>query len=84
MDKSCVEELVRNVSKTGSFELAPRSLTLAQLSLSGDEVVELYGVIRDQSRRLEAEWRDEFEVTFSEFVSALPPVGHPDASWRGQ
>ena len=53
-------DLIRTVSKTGEFELAsPGSLEWA-CSLDDQEIVDLYIQIRDESRRLEQEWRDEF------------------------
>ena len=41
--------------------------------LPAEEVVRLYERVRDDSRRLEYEWRSEFERAFASHVSILPP-----------
>src|SRR5262245_55749615 len=66
--------LSRSVSKGGDFSLADGWLQLLAPSLSSDEVVNLYEIIRDDSQRLEPEWRAEFEAAFPVQKMALPPI----------
>lgn len=64
--------LVRSVSKNGDFFIASYWLEVLPTFLSAPEVVALYEYIRDKSRRLEIEWRPEFEYAFSVHVGVLP------------
>jgi hypothetical protein len=67
-------ELSRSVSKVGNFKLVGESmLPILRQFLSADQWVELYVAIRDESQRLEFEWRNEFETAFPESVDKLPP-----------
>ena len=64
----------RSVSKVGSFRLASDTWIekIAKI-LSADEIPTIYEHIRDQSERLEFEWRDEFVKRFSAETILLPP-----------
>jgi hypothetical protein len=66
-------ELTRSVSKNGDFHIAHYWLELLPALLTGEEVLELYMAIRDQSERLESEWRPEFENAFAKHSHLLPP-----------
>jgi hypothetical protein len=66
------QELVRSVSKNGDFLLAQAELDALAGSLEDAEVISLYEYIRDNSMRLEGEWRDEFIEAFPEQESLLP------------
>jgi hypothetical protein len=64
--------LVRSVSKNGDFFLAQEELDALAGLLSDADVISLYEHIRDNSMRLEEEWRDEFIEAFPEQESLLP------------
>lgn len=64
--------LVRSVSKNGDFFLAQAELDALAGSLRDAEVVSLYEYIRDNSKRLEEEWRDRFIEAFPQQESLLP------------
>lgn len=66
------QALVRSVSKNGDFFFAEPELDALSGSLSDAEVVALYEYIRDNSMRLEEEWRDEFIEAFPEQEPLLP------------
>jgi hypothetical protein len=69
------DALARSVSKTGSLKAAGVWLRLLSGSvLSRDQVIDLYQRVRDESRRLEMEWRKEFEEAFAEHKDALPEM----------
>jgi MoxR-like ATPase len=69
-----VYELARSVSKTGSFDLAADVwLQVLPSALSREAVVALYVAIRDESKRLEFEWRPIFAAAFVRDEVALPP-----------
>ena len=60
MQNRFADDLVRTLSKTGGFVLAsPESLDWA-CSLDDEEQVELYCKLRDESQRIEDEWRYDF------------------------
>jgi len=67
-------EIARYVSKCGDFDLVEDVIEQCKLRLSTDEVVYLYEYIRDESGRLEDEWRDEFIEIFSNIEPFLPEV----------
>jgi hypothetical protein len=68
-----IYELARSVSKVGSFELADEYwLQLLPRFLTKDQSLELYEAIRDESQRLELEWRGLFESAFPQSVGFLP------------
>ena len=66
------QALVRSVSKNGDFFLAQDELDALVGLLSDADVISLYEHIRDNSMRLEEEWRDEFIEAFPEQESLLP------------
>lgn len=66
-------ELTRSVSKNGDFFIASDLLEYLPTVLVRQQVVMLYEEIRDQSSRLEFEWRGEFEKAFCEHAGVLPP-----------
>jgi len=67
-------ELTRSVSKNGDFFIADYWLEILPRFLTGGEIVELYVTIRDESERLEFEWRKEFEKAFAQHAHLLPPI----------
>ena len=64
--------LARSVSKTGEFYLAQKYLDHLKGNLSLEQALSLYEYIRDESQRLEEEWRDEFTDAFLVFEDDLP------------
>jgi hypothetical protein len=66
------QALARSVSKNGDFFLAQVELDALAGSLNDAEVISLYEYIRDNSMRLEDEWRDEFIEAFPEQENLLP------------
>lgn len=66
--------LSRSVSKRGDFSLAGGWLQILSPVLGAEEVAALYVAIRDESLRLEPEWRAEYVAAFQQHQSALPPV----------
>ena len=64
--------LARSVSKTGEFYLAQEYLDQLKGNLSLEQALSLYEYIRDESQRLEEEWRDEFTDAFPEYEENLP------------
>jgi len=65
-------DIARSVSKTGEFNLAKSSVDSIRDRLTPDQYVSLYVYIRDESDRLEFEWRPEFCRLFPESVAMLP------------
>ncbi len=65
--------IARSLSKTGGFGLVSDVLLL---SLSGalttSEAVDLYARLRDESGRLEYQWRDDFTAIFRQAADGLP------------
>jgi len=64
--------LAQSLSKAGSFFLAQRELDGLVGRLSEAQAVALYLYLRDESSRLEMEWRGEFVAAFPEADLALP------------
>lgn len=71
--------LSRSVSKGGDFSLAGGWLQILGSALAAEEVAALYVAIRDESARLEPEWRAEFAAAFPQHQTALPPI-NPDGA----
>lgn len=69
-----LDAIVRSVSKNGDFFMAAAELASASHTLNLNQAVRLYEHIRDNSDRLEAEWRDEFVAAFSGVDSLLPEL----------
>lgn len=67
-----LDALVRSVSKNGDFFMASAELASASRILNSSQVVRLYEHIRDNSDRLEVEWREEFIAAFSDVERLLP------------
>lgn len=65
LDANDLDALVRSVSKSGDFFIVAAELASASHTLNLNQAVRLYEHIRDNSDRLEAEWRDEFIAAFS-------------------
>lgn len=60
MHNRFADDLVRTLAKTGGFVLAsPESLDWA-CSLDVEDQIALYGLLRDESQRIEDEWRYDF------------------------
>lgn len=53
-------DLIRTISKTGEFELVSQDSLDWACSLEDSDKVALYCRIRDESGRLEDEWRGDF------------------------
>ena len=64
--------LAQSLSKTGGFFLVQHELEGLAGRLSEAQAVALYLYLRDESSRLEMEWRGEFIAAFPEADSALP------------
>ena len=73
---SVIDDIARDVSKTGELSFCDEVLNQFRSFFTTEECVELYVQIRDASGRLEEEWRDEFIDYFPDCENALPP---PDA-----
>ena len=68
-------ELARSVSKVGDFGLASeRALSALKGSLKESQVRELYAYVRDESQRLEGEWRPAFESLFGPVGAGPDPL----------
>ncbi len=72
--KSARSELARYVSKTGDFALVEHVIDQCKARLDTSEIVSLYEYIREESGRLEEEWRDEFIDAFDNIEPFLPDV----------
>ncbi len=66
-------DIARSVSKTGEFNLAKLSIEAIRHKLSPNQYVQLYIYVRDESERLEFEWRPEFCRLFPESADFIPP-----------
>ncbi len=75
--ESAKPELARYVSKTGDFSLVEHVIEQCTARLDTGEIVCLYEFIRDESGRLEEEWRDEFIEAFDNIEPFLPDVSIP-------
>jgi hypothetical protein len=64
--------LARSVGKTGGFALAEDYLRWVSGALTPSQAQDLYGRVRDESERLELEWRPAFQ-------DAFPGVELPEA-----
>ena len=64
--------LIRCVCKNGDFFVAGYWIEVLPAILSEREVITLFERIRDESGRLEAEWREEFTRVFADHAAALP------------
>ena len=73
--ESAKAQLARYVSKTGDFAPVKDVIDQCKATLDTDEIVSLYEYIRDESHRLEEEWRDEFIDAFDNIEPFLPDVG---------
>lgn len=57
--------LARSASKVGDFDLvSEEALSILRAALSEPQLLDLYVYIREVSKRLEEEWKDEFEFIF--------------------
>ncbi len=78
-------EFVRYIGKAGDLELVSESSIDWARGLSCDEEVALYLKVRDESKRLEDEWRDAFAAKVGIEEQLLPaPIpldGFEDARW---
>ena len=68
--------LARSIAKVGSSALAGQWLTWVSRALDPKQATGLYEDVREQSERLEYEWRGEFERAFP--LTALPPSRDED------
>jgi hypothetical protein len=71
--ENATSELIRSVRKNGDFFIAQYWLDLLPSLLSEQEVIELYNAIRDNSGRVEHEWREQFLKAFQQYSDTLPP-----------
>ncbi len=65
--------IARYVSKAADLSFSDDLLRLLSSFFTTEECVALYEQIRDNSDRLEDEWRDQFVEYFPQSVRALPP-----------
>lgn len=72
LDANDLDAIVRSVSKNGDFFMAAAELASSSHILNPSQTARLYEHIRDNSDRLEVEWRDEFIAAFSGVESLLP------------
>ena len=79
MNENQAYELIRSVSKNGDFLLVSQETLLAAQQLPPEGKVKLYEQIRDESRRFESEWRDEFADKPGVSRSFLPATEDPFA-----
>jgi hypothetical protein len=65
--------IARSLSKTGSFGLVGDEwLRALPPALTSSEAANLYVRLRDESERLESEWRDKFIALFPQSADQLP------------
>lgn len=74
MDISPSDDFVRYISKNGDLELVSQSSIEWARGLSHDEKIALYIKVRDESQRIEDEWRDEFATKVHVEQSLLPAI----------
>lgn len=72
MQQNDVFEITRSISKTGALGLVFGETLHRARELSESEKVSLYCQVRDESRRMESEWRDEFIEAVGIRTDALP------------
>jgi hypothetical protein len=71
-------EIARTISKVGDFELVDKYMKDISSTLTEPkDVVMFYEFIRDNSGRLEFEWREEFISYFPEYENFLPESQDP-------
>jgi len=71
--REVVDSFVRTLNKVGSF-CNPMGLAFFQRSLSPDQAVDFYNLLRQTTVRPELEWRSEFEDAFPGVAADLPPA----------
>lgn len=71
--KSIPLDFIRYIGKTGDLALVSESSIDWACGLSSDEKIALYLKVRDESQRLEDEWRDEFVAKVRIEEHRLPP-----------
>ena len=65
--------IARSLSKTGGFGLVGDEWLMAlPPALTSSEAANLYVRLRDESERLESEWRDKFIALFPQSTDQLP------------
>jgi hypothetical protein len=70
-----LEFLVRAISKDGGIT---ESEWLEYVKkFTDEEVVAMYCTVRDESMRMENEWRPELVTALADRANLLPPIGHP-------
>jgi hypothetical protein len=72
MDANRAYEMTRSVSKTGEFGLVSKETLDWAMRLTDAEKVSLYCRIRDESQRMESEWRDGFIRSVQIQAESLP------------
>jgi hypothetical protein len=65
-------DMARTVSKEGELSYSDGYFDLLARALTAEQLLALYLFIRDESRRLESEWRPQFESLFPSCVNLLP------------
>jgi hypothetical protein len=77
MDRNRACEFIRYVSKNGDLHLVSQETLAWAQSLSDSDKIGLYCAIRDESMRLESEWRQEFIQKVNPVATNLPPIQDP-------
>jgi len=74
------EGIARKLNRSGTLEPCAEELALLGEALSRKWLLALYDHLRDQSTRMEVEWREEFEELFPHLLDDLPPIDLPDGA----
>jgi hypothetical protein len=74
MDIDPSGDFIRYIRKNGDLALVSQSSIDWARRLSNDEKIVLYLKVRDESQRLEEEWRDEFATKLDIEENLLPPI----------
>ena len=77
-----IDGIARYVSKVASLAVSDTELRALRAFFTVADAVFLYEQIRDLSKRLEFEWRDEFLRYFPAAKDALPPVRVTEAEYE--
>ncbi len=80
--EALVSCMARHLSKVGSLEAYAADLRDLSSFLSPEEGLRLYTTLRDDSSRLEFEWRAEFVSFFPQAAPLLPPEEMSEADVR--
>jgi len=76
-----ISGIARYVSKLAALDVSDEELKALGEFFTTEDAVYLYVRIRDMSKRLESEWRNEFIRYFPCAAEALPPVEITEQQW---